>query len=328
MPSLTDQPPPAIAAQLNALEQVLSQATGAGGVPSKAADRVTIATWNIRELGRFTSKWNAASKDTPKRDLRSLLYIATILSRFDVIAVQELQGYTSAFLELLGYLNHLAGHDRWRGVASDSNRNSEDEPDERLSYIYDSDRLILSGLVGEVVLPESQFKQISPKRLLRQFARTPYAVGFRPRFGAGNEFILVTLHVAWKDAPLREFEVRRVAEWIDMWSQEPQTWDADIITLGDFNIDRIESEAYEPFSELLTIPAAMHEFPRTIFASGKDKHYDQIAWIANGNFSLQFEDCGWFDHETLLRPGYGVGTTSYSFRVSDHYPMWATFSNV
>lgn len=313
---------------MTALQQALAQQPANGGVPQPAADRVSIASWNVREFGRYTSKWSAGSGDTPKRDLRSLLFIATIIERFDVVAIQELQGYTSALREVLRFLNAQAGHDRWRVVASDANRNSDDEPDERLSYVYDSDRLALSGLVGEIVLPESYFERISPERLLRQFVRTPYAVGFRPRFGSGNGFILVTLHVAWGDKALREFEVRKIASWLDMWSRESQVWDVDIITLGDFNIDRITDVAYAPFAALLTIPAAMHTFPRTIFQSGKNKHYDQIAWIDNGHFSLAFEDCGWFDHEATLRAPMGLGAVSYSFRVSDHYPLWATFSNV
>lgn len=328
MPSLSDSIPTPVSAQLASLRHALGGPATEGGVPAKADGHVTIATWNIREFGRYTAEWLAETGDSPKRDLRSLLYIATILERFDVIAVQELQGYTSAIREVLRYLNAEAGTERWRIVVSDANRNSEDQPDERLGYVYDSERVALAGLVGEIVLPESYFERVSQDRLLRQFARTPYAVGFRPRIGAGNEFVLVTLHVAWGDVALREFEVRKVAEWIDMWGREEQVWDADIIALGDFNIDRIDSPAYAPFAQLLTIPEAMHGFPRTIFQSGKTKHYDQIAWLGGDRFSLTFEECGWFDHETLLRPGYGVGTTSYSFRVSDHYPMWATFSGV
>jgi len=41
---------------------------------------------------------------------------------------------------------------------------------------------------------------------------------------------------------------------------------------------------------------------------------------------LEFEDCGYFDIDTVLRPGYDMTAGSFSFRISDHYPMWARFT--
>ena len=38
-----------------------------------------------------------------------------------------------------------------------------------------------------------------------------------------------------------------------------------------------------------------------------------------------FDDCGYFDIDTVLRPGYGLTRGSFSFRTSDHNPMWARF---
>jgi hypothetical protein len=59
-------------------------------VPAKALDRnLLIATWNIRAFGDLTEKWASEEEDSPKRDLHSLLCIAEIVSRFDVVAVQE-----------------------------------------------------------------------------------------------------------------------------------------------------------------------------------------------------------------------------------------------
>ena len=50
------------------------------------------------------SGWRAA-ESSPKRDKQSLLYIAKIISRFDVVALQEVRGNLSALhhvLRLLG----------------------------------------------------------------------------------------------------------------------------------------------------------------------------------------------------------------------------------
>ena len=47
-----------------------------------------------------------------------MLFIATILERFDVIAIQELQASTLALREVLGWLNWEYPA-RWRVVVSD-----------------------------------------------------------------------------------------------------------------------------------------------------------------------------------------------------------------
>ena len=60
-------------------------------VPSKQLDRnLLVASWNIRELGR-TRRRNGRRTwgDSPLRNLADIHYIAEILSRFDVIAIQE-----------------------------------------------------------------------------------------------------------------------------------------------------------------------------------------------------------------------------------------------
>lgn len=73
----------------------------------------------------------------------------------------------------------------------------------------------------------------------------------------------------------------------------------------------------------------MHAFPRSIFGGGKDKHYDQIAWYEHGpgGFSLDYADCGYFDIDTVLRPGFDMTAGSFSFRISDHYPLRARFTS-
>jgi len=45
-----------------------------------------------------------------------------------------------------------------------------------------------------------------------------------------------------------------------------------------------------------------------------------------GRFSLTYSDCGYFDIKATLQPGYDMTAGQFSFRVSDHYPMWARFT--
>src|SRR4028119_2433829 len=80
-----EPPPEAVVADLEQLRSALDEE-----LPAKALDRnLLIATWNVRAFGDLTEEWESSEEDTPKRDLHSLLCIAEIVSRFDVVALQE-----------------------------------------------------------------------------------------------------------------------------------------------------------------------------------------------------------------------------------------------
>jgi endonuclease/exonuclease/phosphatase family metal-dependent hydrolase len=331
--SILDQPPGYVLDHVEHLAAAMGLPTDQGGVPPKDGNALLLATWNIREFGRFTPKWKTSSRDTPKRDLRSLLLIANILERFDVIAIQELQGYTDALQEVLRWLNRDRPA-RWRVVVTDVVRGHAGDS-ERLGYLFDSSRFDLDGLVGELVIPPEEIGNVTEERLGRQFAKTPYAVSFRSIQDTEFSFVLVTVHIVWGNDPaLRAGEANRLATWIKDWAEAPHVWCPDIFALGDFNADRITNldgtvnPIYQPFADILTIPPKMNGFPRTIFDAGKDKHYDMITWHESSpsQFGLSFDDCGYFDIDTVLRPGYGLPRGSFSFRISDHYPMWARFT--
>jgi hypothetical protein len=68
----------------------------------KKTDRnLLIATWNLREFGDLTRKWDSTQADTPKRDLHALACIKEIVKRFDVVAIEEAQKQLGALRELL-----------------------------------------------------------------------------------------------------------------------------------------------------------------------------------------------------------------------------------
>src|SRR5918997_5731105 len=88
-PVATEPPPEDVLNDLEQLRLALDDDEN-GGVPAKALDRnLLVATWNVRAFGGLTEEWSSSEDDTPKRDLHSLLCIAEIVSRFDVVALQE-----------------------------------------------------------------------------------------------------------------------------------------------------------------------------------------------------------------------------------------------
>lgn len=321
MPHVTDSPPPEIQADLEALRSTLDDA-----LPSRAIDQnLLIATWNIRAFGGLTEKWEAEQSDSPKRDLHSIRVIAEIVRRFDVIALQEVRGNLKALRHTLKLLGS-----NWGLVLTDVTRGDPGN-DERLGFLFDRRRVQLSGLASELVLPAEELTQVEPDALQRQFARTPYAVSFR---SGDQTFILVTLHVLYGDSPTeRTPELRAIAEWLDEWARDINAWDHNLIALGDFNIDRMGDERYEAFvSTGLHVPEDLHQVPRTIFSDPADpaeKFYDQVAWFTEASgrpaLSLSYRRGGHFDFRDVALPRRGLSNFSLSWRISDHYPLWAEF---
>jgi endonuclease/exonuclease/phosphatase family metal-dependent hydrolase len=322
VPRITDTPPEAVREDLRLLDEALDEA-----LPPRVLDRtLMVGTWNLRHFGGLTEKWRSESGDSPKRDLQSILTIAEVIRRFDVVALQEVRGD----LKALRHTMKALGRD-WGLVLSDVTRGDPGN-DERLGFLFDRRTVRMSGLAGELVVPVDEFDRIGEDALQRQFARTPYAVAFQ---AGGETFILVTLHVLWGDsAAERTPELRAIAEWLDDWARDVHAWDHNLIALGDFNIDRRGDERYEAFTSTgLHVPEDLHAVPRTLWADPEephlDKFYDQIAWFtADGNrpaLSLDYREGGFFDFEDVALPRRDLSRTSLSWRISDHYPLWAAF---
>jgi endonuclease/exonuclease/phosphatase family metal-dependent hydrolase len=328
MPTITDQPPEQVRTELHALSAELDE-----HIPAKMLDRnLLIGTWNIRAFGGLTRKWNAGDDDSPKRDLWSLRAIGEIIGRFDVVALQEVRGNLRALRDLLKYLNRRDQH--WGVILTDVTRGDPGN-DERMAFLFDTRRLRPSGLACELVLPDpDEWSDIDPDDLTegafqRQFARTPYAVSF---VASGMTFILVTLHVIYgKNAAEREPELRAIATWLSEWAQQVNSWDHNLIALGDFNIDRIGDPLYDAFTSTgLRTPLELDNIPRTIFGSmDKQKHYDQVAWFTGEQgvpaLSLDYTgQAGNFDFVPHVRKD--LTKQEKSWRVSDHYPLWVEFA--
>lgn len=323
MPEIFDLPPQDIRDELARLTAALD-----ASIPARQLDRnLLVATWNLRAFGDLTEKWVSEEADSPRRDLQSLLCIEEILSRFDVIAVQEVRGN----LKCLRHMLKKLGPD-WAFTMTDVTRGSQGN-DERLAFLFDTRRVNLSGLACELVLPEELLKRVEPDALKTQFARTPYAVSFR---SGEQTFILVTLHIKYGDqAAERVPELKAIADWLADWANEINQWGHNLIALGDFNIDRKNDALYQAFTSTgLTIADDLYNLPRTIFSkSGQpdlDHFYDQIAWFSKPNgkrpaLSLKYERGGNFDFLKAGLTNRNLSKAQVSWMISDHYPLWVEF---
>jgi endonuclease/exonuclease/phosphatase family metal-dependent hydrolase len=315
-----DNPPASVLNALGGLGAALDAT-----VPSKDAQHLLLGTWNIRAFGGLTPKWRTDAGDSPKRNLADLVAIAEIVSRFDVCAIQETRGDLTALRTLVRCLGP-----GWGFVVTDVGE-GEAANDERLAYVFDRGSVRFSGLAGELVIAEEEFgKQATPLR--KQFARTPYMVSFEAG-PAGDPvgFTLISLHVVFGErAADRTPEIRTLANRLKLRAEDPDEFGRNLIALGDFNIDRwIDDPNADAFrSEGLTPPFELLGLPRTIFDNPAKPHfYDQIAWFTSGNravLTLGYQkEAGFVNWEPHLLTG--LTDVAKSWRISDHFPLWARF---
>ncbi len=169
IPEILKEPPEEIKRELSRLQDELDNE-----VPRKILDEnLLIATWNIRYFGGLTEKWRSSQNDSPRRDLHALRCIGEIISRFDIVAIQEAKGNIKALRHMLKLLGP-----NWSLVLTDVTKGSPGN-NERMAFVFDTRRVQMSGLACELVVPTAKLSVIEEDALRKQFARTPYAVSFR-----------------------------------------------------------------------------------------------------------------------------------------------------
>ncbi len=153
---------PRDAAALSRLESALDAA-----LPAKRPDeRLLIATWNLRD---FQSRVGARIARGPE----DFTLIAAILSRFDIVAVQEMKGYDPDFAPARdAVLSRLGQHWAYVGSGVTEGRLGNRE---RLGFFYDRRAVAQEGGIDELVLVPEVMEATG---LGRQVARTPIFAAF------------------------------------------------------------------------------------------------------------------------------------------------------
>lgn len=291
-----------------------------------------LGTWNIRELG--------GAKAGP-RSIEALLYIAEILRRFDIVAVQEVRDNLDELNALLRMLG--PGWDRiYTDVTLGPQGNGE-----RMAFVFDSKKIRFTGLAGELVLDQRNLLDT------RQFARTPYVCSFR----AGSaSFTLCTVHAYYgpggANDPQRVAEIAKLSKVLGKqtrprtrkrWGTKVEVPPSNLILLGDFNIFKQSDETMRALlSGGFRIPDALQNVPGSNV--DKKKKYDQIAigeypgrLEATGNagvfdyYEYVFRDLDEAAFRREMKSGFGGGQKGWAFKtwrtfkLSDHLPMWQEF---
>jgi len=308
---------------LQRLRPALAQA-----IPTRTAtNTLLLATWNIRE---FDSGKYGYRNDEP------YYYIAEILCRFDLIAIQEVRDG----LYPLQRLRRLLGDD-WDFLVTDVTLGTSGNS-ERMAYLFDRRKVNFTGLAAELVLPKEKNAKEEPVQL----ARSPYVAGFR----AGWAYLtLATVHLYYGKGvavdPRRLAEItafsKTIAKNAAKLSGAPQyepgapALPDNLIMLGDFNIFNRKDVTMEAITKAgFVVPEELNAIPGSNVA--KDKHYDQIAYYKHlarlkptgqaGVFDFfehvyRLEDEAVYASERAEKPGRSFKDWR-TYRMSDHLPMW------
>ena len=198
------------------IEGLLRLRGGFANIPAKKADQnLLVASWNIKEFGHTTQRLPEA-----------FFYIAEVIAQFDLVAVQEVKS-GMADLELL---MRILGSD-WDFIVNDIT-NGNDGNSERSAYLFNKERVQLSGLAGEITL----WDELTEGSEVKQLKRAPYITGFKSGW---KTFAMVNLHLhPGDDADDIEFrgeEVRLLLAAIAEKIARNQLWTRNLILVGDFN---------------------------------------------------------------------------------------------
>ena len=232
-----------------------------------------LATFNIREF------------DSPAYGARlpeALDYLAEIISRFDLVAIQEVR----RSLDALDAVRERLGP-WWKYVCTDV---TEGRPgnSERMAFLFDGRKLRFAGISGEVVIPPVKRRGAGGKVVYepaRQLYRTPHVCGFK---SGRSRFLICTVHVAYgagrADDPKRAEEIRLVAEQLAARARKRDAWSRTLVLLGDFNIFSPQDGTLESLlSAGFEVPEPLRSLPSN---AGKNRFYDQIALLKHPGAEL------------------------------------------
>ena len=308
------------------LRASLEDPQGLNFVPAKSETQLLLATWNIQHFG-----------STERYD-ESFWYIAEVLSRFDLVAIQEVK----QSLRDLEIVTQLLGP-WWRYIVSDVTMGDPGNR-ERLAYLFDSRKVRFSGLAGEIVLPAIE-NEAGNEYPARQLVRTPYMAGFRSGW---FEFILSTVHLIWgeeeADYAPRVEEVQQLTNFLVKRRSEHGAWSRNMILLGDFNMFDPDGVAARALTNSgFSVPHGRTDL-RATNVGQEARFYDQIAFLFDDSdgmvpasigvvdfFDAVYSDAKFADYSADIRTASGSVPADplryyrISWRrkeMSDHLLLW------
>lgn len=268
--------------------------------PKDAEDHLLLATWNIRDLAKTNRRGFG------ERLPESHVYIAEVLSRFDFVAVQEVNELDEwqRIMDLLGPY--------WDYIATDVTDPGLGGNGERLTFLFDTRKVSFQNIAGEIVLPASLLisSNVEPREsdteatvevgeasAGKQFARTPFTALFKSGW---FKFEICTVHIYYgaetgSKLEQRVNEIKEIAGYFGRRAKSDFADNRSLILTGDMNIVNPQHKTMQALlSAGFEIPEALRKVATDIAG---EKYYDQIA------FQLRPDGPAYFDTDPGTDPG-------------------------
>lgn len=321
-------------------------------VPGKdAEDNLLLASFNVRDLGKRNRRgWGPRLPE-------SWFYIAEVISRFDFVAVQEVNE-----LEEWQQIMDILGRN-WDFIATDETDRELGGNGERMTFVYDKRKVWFQNIAGEIVLPpsmlisKSEFDAKGEKVIAgNQFKRTPFIASFQSGW---LKFDICTVHLYYGSSSgpklaERIEEIAAVAKYLSTRADRALGDDRALIILGDFNIVSPEHETMKALTgNGFVVPKILQENPTT----GTGMHYDQIGFKTKPEvveyvesrssdplkrnagvvpiFENVFTENDFESYSDMVKKQTSAGKKAATkadlkkvykdwrtYQFSDHYPMW------
>ena len=295
----------------------LRKSLGARITQRRHPNSLIIGSWNIRN---FDTGFGGQRLD------ETYHYLAEIIDRFDICAIQEVSGDLVPLKRLVETLGP-----QWDYFVTDITDGSAGN-NERGAFVYNRNRVFFRNLVGEIVLPKD--KLIDGE----QFARTPFFAAFQAGW---FRFILCSTHIVFKGSTKAHEEARaKEIEALAATIKKKSEKDGEVyVLLGDFNITKAGSPTMDALKagDLMIPPFG----PTNL---GGDKEYDKITFTGQGE-RVRLLRSGSFDWRDILflpeeaahyeplgnrkeggEPRYQDWAAKYHYwmthQMSDHLPIW------
>lgn len=279
-------------------------------IPDSTSKNLRIATWNIANFGEQL------------RQPPHLKIIAEMVSWFDLISIQE----TKENFQHLRQVAQICGKS-FRLIFSDEGGNNE-----RIAFIFNSDKIRTLEEVAELAVSPSEYKNIKLKGVdgnFEGFDRNPYMVSFQV---SNFAFSLLGVHLYFGDDSKKASIDRRcleaycIARWAEARGKSKFAYTTNVLALGDFNLPKLDAKD-KVYSALLAKGLQLPEHSSKIYSNlNDDKAYDQIAFLPG--LKKQVISTGIFPFDNILFADIYKTKTAEEFRsyiryyISDHRPMW------
>lgn len=321
--------------------------------PKDAEDNLLLATWNIRDFGKPLDKRRGWGPRLPE----SWFYIAEVISRFDFVAVQEVNE-----LAEWDHVMDILGRD-WKFIATDETDPAIGGNGERMTFVYDDRKVWFQSIAGEIVLPPRLLisgaeVEIEGKTVIagNQFKRTPFIAMFQSGW---LRFDICTVHLYYGSSSGEKLnqrieEIGTIANYLSTRADRALGDDRALILLGDFNI---VSPQHKTMKALKDNGFVVPEILQDMTTTGTGKHYDQIGFKTKPGvveyvesasedplkrnagvlplFEEIFTDDHFQDYADFVKAKTASGETAANddelhkvyqswrtYQFSDHYPMW------